>query len=239
MSRADHREVKHHPDYSYNDDQGTKRYTFYTFSARPHGIDLLPGVQRRIAQWLPKTVYILQTTNQSCKENTTCPLYDELAFLRWFYLFASLLLRCAGGVGRWGKGLLWAGAGIRHNRESACSQKDVKRYEGEVLGDGGLVGRPGDAVVASPALLLDLDYPDTSAVTAEAAVLPGAAVTRGGVRTACWVMTAAFLLGSTHLCRQTVKGRAAFMLMTDFVLIALKVELPEFASVPLFSPQNK
>lgn len=101
------------------------------------------------------------------------------------------------------------------------------------------MGRPGDAVVAGPALLLDLDDPDASAVTAEPAVLPGAAVTRGGVRTACRVVTPAFLLGSTHLCRQTMKGRAAFMLMTDFILIVLKVKLSEFASGPLFSPQNK
>lgn len=164
------------------------------------------------------------------------PLYDEPAFLIWFYLFASLLLRCAGGVGRRLKGLLWAGAGIRHDREPARSQKDVKRYEAEVLGDGGLVGRPGDAVVARPALLLDLDDPDTSAVTAEPAVLPGATVTGGGVRTASRVVAPAFLLRSTHLCRQTMKGKAAFMLMTDFILIVLKVKIPKFASVPLFSP---
>lgn len=154
----------------------------------------------------------------------------HMSFVWWalicFYLFARLLLRCAGGVGRRVKGLLWAGAGIRHDRESARSQKDVKRYEAEVLGDGGLVGRPGDAVVASPALLLDLDDPDASAVTAEPAVLPGAAVTRGGVRTACRVVAAAFLLGATHLCRQTMKGRAAFTLMKDFILIVLKVKCP-------------
>lgn len=41
------------------------------------------------------------------------------------------------------------------------------------------MGRPGDAVVASPALLLDLHDPDASAVAAEPAVLPGATVTRG------------------------------------------------------------
>lgn len=56
------------------------------------------------------------------------------------------------------------------------------------------MGRPGDAVVAGPALLLDLDDPDSCAVAAEAAVLPGAAVARGRVHTPCWVVTAALLL---------------------------------------------
>lgn len=147
----------------------------------------------------------------------SCPSYeDELAFLIWFYLLACLLLRCAGDVWRWVKGLRWTGAGISHNWQPARSQKNVKRDKAEVLGDAGLVGRPGDAVVAGPALLLDLDDPDSCAVTAEPAVLPGAAVTRGRVHTPCWVVTAAFLLRSTHLHRQTVKGGAALMLMTDF-----------------------
>lgn len=86
------------------------------------------------------------------------------------------------------------------------------------------MGRPGDAVVAGPALLLNLDDPYACAVTAEAAVLPGAAVTRGGVPSPCRVVMAAFLLGSTHLQRQTVKVMAEFMLMTDYML--MKVNFP-------------
>lgn len=69
------------------------------------------------------------------------------------------------------------------------------------------MGGPGDAVVAGPALLLDLDDADASAVAAEAAVLAGAAVARRGVGGHRGVAAAALLLVSAHLCTERAKGK--------------------------------
>lgn len=99
------------------------------------------------------------------------------------------------------------GASVGHDRESASGEKDVKGDKTEVLGDGGLVGGPSNAVVAGTALLLYLDNANPSAVAAEAAVLTGPTVTRRRVKTCCRVSAATLLLRSTHLHRETVKGK--------------------------------
>lgn len=127
-----------------------------------------------------------------------------------------LLLGRAGGVRRWGKGLWGTRASIGHDRQPTSGEKDVERDEAQVLGDGGLVGGPSDAVVAGPTLLLYLDDANASAVAAKAAVLPCPAMTRGGVNACCRVPTAALLLASTNLHRETVKGKAAFTLRLTF-----------------------
>lgn len=127
-----------------------------------------------------------------------------------------LLLRCAGGVRRWGKGLWGTGASIGHDRQPTSGEKNVERDEAEVLGDGGLVGGPSDTVVAGPTLLLYLDNANASAVTAEAAVLPSPAVTWWAVNTCRMVSTATLLLVATHLNTETVKGKAVFTLMVTF-----------------------
>lgn len=127
-----------------------------------------------------------------------------------------LLLRSAGGVRRWGKGLWGTGAGIGHDRQPTSGEKNVKRDEAEVLSDGGLVGGPSDAVVAGPTLLLYLDNANASAVAAEAAVLPSPTVTWWAVNTCRRVSTATLLLVSTHLYRETVEGKAVLTLMLTF-----------------------
>ncbi len=127
-----------------------------------------------------------------------------------------LLLRSAGGVRRWGKGLWGTGAGIGHDRQPTSGEKNVKRDEAEVLSDGGLVGGPSDAVVAGPTLLLYLDNANASTVAAEAAVLPSPTVTWWAVNTCRRVSTATLLLVSTHLYRETVEGKAVFTLMLSF-----------------------
>lgn len=200
---GEHRQqLKHPTEYSDNDVQVAKTYTSYTISAS-HMVPICCSELNHMITQCQKTVHF--ANNQSIlkwRHNMeSCPSYeDEHAFPIWFYLLASLLLRCAGDVWRWVKGLWWTGAGISHDWQPAGSQKNVKRDKAEVLGDAGLVGRPGNAVMAGATLLLDLDDPDSCAVTAKPAVLPGAAVTRGRVHTPCWVVTA-FLLRSTHLNR--------------------------------------
>lgn len=144
-------------------------------------------------------------------------LTHEKASMSHVYLIPRLLLLgCAGGVRRWGKGLWGTGASVGHDRQPTRCEKDVERDEAEVLGDGGLVGGPGDAVVAGPALLLYLDDADASAVAAEAAVLPGPAVTWWGVDACRGVSTAMLLLVSTHLETEAEKGKAVFTLMSFF-----------------------
>lgn len=127
-----------------------------------------------------------------------------------------LLLRCAGGVRQWGKGLWGTGASIGHDRQPTSGEKNVERDEAEVLGDGGLVGGPSDAVVAGPTLLLYLDNANASAVAAEAAVLPSPAVAWWAVNTCRRVSTATLLLVSTHLYTETVKGKVVFTPMLTF-----------------------
>lgn len=127
-----------------------------------------------------------------------------------------LLLGCAGGVRGWGKGLWGTGAGIGHDRQPTSGEEDIKRDEAEVLGDGGLVGRPRDAVVAGPALLLYLDDANMSTVASKAAVLPCPTVTRWGVNTGRRVSTATLLLTSPHLHGEKVEYKAEFTLMLTF-----------------------
>lgn len=73
-----------------------------------------------------------------------------------------------------------ADGGIGHEGDAAGSKEDIEGDEAEVLYYGGLARRPGDAVVAGAALLLDLHDADVGAVTAKAAVL-GPAVAGGRV----------------------------------------------------------
>lgn len=120
------------------------------------------------------------------------------------YLFPSLLLlRGAGGLQHWLQSLWRTGACIGHDGQSTGGQEDIKRDEVQVLGDGGLVGRSGDAVVAGPALLLYLDDADASTVAAKATVLPGAAVTGGEVSSCHRIATATLLLWWMHLETKT------------------------------------
>ena len=133
------------------------------------------------------------------------------------YLLPRLLLvGCAGGIWRWGKGLWGTGASIGHDRQPTSCEKDVERDEAEVLGDGGLLWGPSDAVVAGPTLLLDLDDANGSAVAAEAAVLPSSAVTRQRVDACRRVSNATLLLVSTHLHTETEKGKAVSLMLTFF-----------------------
>lgn len=123
--------------------------------------------------------------------------------MQYYLVPRLLLLWCAVGVWRWGQGLRGAGASIGHDGQFTSGEKDVKRDEVEVLGNGGLVGRPSDAVVAGPALLLYLDNADASAVAAKAAVLPSPTVAWRGVGASCGVSTAPLLLVSSHLFTET------------------------------------
>lgn len=130
------------------------------------------------------------------------------------YLIPGLFfLWCAGGVQRRGKGLRGTGASIGHDRQPTSCEKNVERDEAKVLGDGGFVGGPSNAVVAGPTLLLYLDDANASTVTAKTAVLPSPTVTWWGVNRCRRVPTAPLLLISTHLYTETVKGKAVFTLM--------------------------
>lgn len=129
----------------------------------------------------------------------------------FIYLIPKLLFFWGAG-GIWGKGPWSARASVGHDRQPASGEKDVKRDEVEVFGNGGLVGGPSKAMMAGSALLLYLDNANTSTVAAKAAVLPRPAMMRWGVSACCRVPTAALQLASANLHNGTVKGKTAFIL---------------------------
>lgn len=74
----------------------------------------------------------------------------------------------------------WGSAWVCHQWDSTCCNKNVKGNEVEILHDGGLAGRAGNAVLAGATVLLDLNDSDLNTVTANSTVLCPA-VTGGGL----------------------------------------------------------
>lgn len=72
----------------------------------------------------------------------------------------------------------WGSAWVRHQWDSTCCDKNVKGNEVEVLHDGRLAGRAGNAVLAGATVLLDLNDPDLDAVAANSTVLSPAVTGR-------------------------------------------------------------